>query len=75
MPKLMYGMFVKGYLPLTIIGSMITMCVDFLIDALSPAHAPQKGGGCFRQMYLTCFPSASKIATWSNSRKIAQDCR
>lgn len=71
----MYGMFVKGYLPLTIKGSVITMSVDFLIGVLSPEHATQKGGGCFRQMYLTCFPPGSKIATWSNSRKILQDCR
>jgi peroxiredoxin len=32
MPQLLYGMFVKGYLPLSIKGSMTTMPADFLID-------------------------------------------
>ena len=32
MPKLMYGMFVKGYIPLRIQGSMTTMPADFLVD-------------------------------------------
>jgi peroxiredoxin Q/BCP len=32
MPQLLYGMFVKGYLPLTIQGSLTTMPADFLID-------------------------------------------
>ena len=32
MPRLLYGMFAKGYLPLTIKGSMTTMPADFLID-------------------------------------------
>jgi peroxiredoxin len=32
MPRLLYGMLVKGYLPLTIKGSMTTMPADFLID-------------------------------------------
>ena len=32
MPRLLYGMFVKGYIPLTIKGSMTTMPADFLID-------------------------------------------
>jgi hypothetical protein len=48
MPKLMYGMFFKGYLPLNIKGSMITMPADFLINAQSPEQAPQKRGSCFR---------------------------
>lgn len=33
MPRMLYGMFFKGYLPLTIKGSMTTMPADFLIDA------------------------------------------
>jgi peroxiredoxin len=32
MPRLLYGMFVKGYVPLTIKGSMTTMPADFLVD-------------------------------------------
>lgn len=32
MPKLMYGMFGKGYVPLRIKGSMTTMPADFLVD-------------------------------------------
>lgn len=32
MPKLMYGMFGKGYVPLKIKGSMTTMPADFLVD-------------------------------------------
>jgi peroxiredoxin Q/BCP len=32
MPRMLYGMFVKGYLPLSIKGSMTTMPADFLID-------------------------------------------
>lgn len=32
MPRLLYGMFAKGYLPLAIKGSMTTMPADFLID-------------------------------------------
>ena len=32
MPRLLYGMFVKAYIPLTIKGSMTTMPADFLID-------------------------------------------
>lgn len=32
MPKLMYGMLAKGYIPLRIKGSMMTMPADFLID-------------------------------------------
>ena len=32
MPSMLYGMFAKGYLPLTIKGSMTTMPADFLID-------------------------------------------
>lgn len=32
MPKLMYGMFAKGYVPLKIKGSMTTMPADFLVD-------------------------------------------
>jgi hypothetical protein len=48
MPKLMYGMPFKSYLPLNIKGSMITTPADFLKDAQSPAQAPQKRGICFR---------------------------
>lgn len=33
MPRLLYAMFVKGYVPLIIKGSMTTMPADFLIDA------------------------------------------
>ncbi len=32
MPRLMYGMFGKGYVPLKIKGSMTTMPADFLVD-------------------------------------------
>ena len=32
MPSMLYGMFAKGYLPLTIKGSMTTMPADFLVD-------------------------------------------
>lgn len=32
MPKLMYGMFGKGYIPLRIKGSMTTIPADFLVD-------------------------------------------
>ena len=32
MPRLLYAMFVRGYLPLTIKGRMTTMPADFLID-------------------------------------------
>jgi hypothetical protein len=32
MPRLLYGMFVKGYVPLVIKGSMTTMPADFLVD-------------------------------------------
>jgi peroxiredoxin len=32
MPKMLYGMFGKGYIPLTIGGSMTTMPADFLVD-------------------------------------------
>ena len=32
MPRLMYGMFAKGYLPLRMQGSMTTMPADFLVD-------------------------------------------
>jgi len=32
MPLLLYAMFVKGYVPLTIKGSMTTMPADFLVD-------------------------------------------
>jgi peroxiredoxin len=32
MPKLMYGMFAEGYIPLKIKGSMTTMPADFLVD-------------------------------------------
>lgn len=32
MPKLLYGMFAKGYMPLRIKGSMTTMPADFLVD-------------------------------------------
>jgi hypothetical protein len=33
MPRLLYAMLVKGYVPLTIKGSMTTMPADFLVDA------------------------------------------
>jgi peroxiredoxin Q/BCP len=33
MPSLLYAMFIKGYMPLTIKGSMTTMPADFLVDA------------------------------------------
>ncbi|MGD8617036.1 MAG: redoxin domain-containing protein [Gammaproteobacteria bacterium] len=33
MPRLLYAMFAKGYLPLSIKGSMTTMPADFLINA------------------------------------------
>jgi peroxiredoxin len=33
MPRLLYAMFAKGYLSLSIKGSMTTMPADFLIDA------------------------------------------
>lgn len=32
MPRMMYGMFGKGYVPLQIKGSMTTMPADFLVD-------------------------------------------
>lgn len=41
MPKLLYGMFGKGYIPMRIKGSMTTMPADFLVDR----------GGIIREAY------------------------